>query len=226
MQKLQFEMRTAHMMAAMVLRREVEKLALFKSDKEVWEAKWKLYETKRRWPSLAMTKEEEELITGRQSREAALTMAGTVNASMLGGREALVPQRDNIPAIRKKLPEKEKEERDRRERHALDSARIAERTIGGVSGGRSNAPEALKERMLVLKQRLEEELAKRKAADAEWDDALDVSSDSSVFFTRKLHTDVFSVVLSAFTPITVSACFPSPHFARSTVRLRLFARSR
>ena len=176
MQKVQVEMRTAQAIAQMVLRRETEKLALVKVDREVWEAKWKLFETKKRWPSLGMTREEEELITGRQTRESVMAAAGTVNAAMLGGRDVLSAQRDNIPSIRKKLPEKEREERDKRERNAMEAARIVERGMGMGAGGRSNAPEILKERMMILRQKLEEELSRKKASDAEWDDATDVSS--------------------------------------------------
>lgn len=178
MQKLQVEMRQAHLLASMVLRRETEKLQLCKVDKEVWEAKWKLYETKRRWPSLGVSREEEELITGKQSRESAMAAAGMVNAAMLGGRDPLGAQRDNIPAIRRKNPDKEREEREKRERGAMEAARIVEKGMGLGAGARSMAPELLKERMTALRQRLEDEMAKRRIADADWDDATDVSIEA------------------------------------------------
>ena len=178
MQKLQVEMRQAHLLASMVLRRETEKLQLCKVDKEVWEAKWKLYETKRRWPSLGVSREEEELITGKQSRESAMAAAGMVNAAMLGGRDPLGAQRDNIPAIRRKNPDKEREEREKRERGAMEAARIVEKGMGLGAGARSMAPELLKERMTALRQRLEDEMAKRRIADTDWDDATDVSIEA------------------------------------------------
>ena len=175
MQKLQVEMKQVHIIAQMVLRRETEKLAGYRAEKEVWEAKWKLYETKKRWPSLGITKEEEELITGRQGRETAMAAAGVVNASMLGGRDPLAQQRENIPSIRRKNPEKEREEREKRERGAIEQAKIVERGLGLGAGARSSAPEVLKERMLALQQQLDEILARRRQQDAEWDDMTDSS---------------------------------------------------
>lgn len=178
MQKLQVEMRTAHLLCSMVLRRETEKAAQVKVEKEVWEAKWKLYETKRKWPSLGVTKEEEETITGKQSREATMAAAGVVNASMLGPLSA---QRDNVPsAIRRKYPDKERDEAEkRRDSRMVEATRTVERGMGMGAGGRSNAPEALKERMMAIRQRIDEMLAARRAADASWDDATDVSVTQS-----------------------------------------------
>lgn len=175
MQKLQVEMRAAHLLCSMVLRRETEKAAQVKAEKEVWEAKWKLYETKRKWPSLGVTKEEEELITGKHSREATMAAAGVVNASMLGPLSA---QRENVPpGMRKKFADREREEAEkRRDSRAVDAVRTVERGMGMGAGGRSNAPEQLKERMMAIRQRIDEMMAARKAADATWDDATDVSA--------------------------------------------------
>ena len=185
MQKLQFELRSAYSLVQMVQRREAEKAALYKIDKEVWEAKWKLFETKKRWPSLGMTREEEELITGRQSNQPSMGM-GTINAAMLGGREALAAQRDNVPSIRKRIPDKDRDDRDKRDRGGMDPSRMAERALGLGSNGRSYAPDVLKERILALRQKLEEQLAERKAADADWDDATSVSRDSCCSICHQL----------------------------------------
>lgn len=167
MQKIQSELRSAHNLAQMVLVREQQKKLLYKSDKEVWEAKWKLFETKRRWPSLSMSREEEEIITGRLS-------GGTqaFNPHMMSGHHALQAQQQNIPQMRKKVPEREREEREKRER-AAEAVRAVER--GLTSGGRQYAPEMLKERVAALKQELDEMMAKKKEADAQWDDATDNS---------------------------------------------------
>jgi enhancer of polycomb-like protein len=175
MQKLQVEMRNAHLLCTMILRRETEKAQQVKAEKEVWEAKWKLYETKRRWPSLGVSKEEEELITGKQSRESAMAQAGVVNASMLGG--PLSAQRDNVPsAMRKKASDKDREEAEkRRDSRAMEAARTVERGMGMGAGARSNAPEQLKERMMALQQRLSGLIAMRREADAGFDDVTSVS---------------------------------------------------
>lgn len=163
MQKIQTELRSAHNLAHMVLQREQDKAALYRAERDVWEAKWKLFETKRRWPSLGMTREEEEVITGRTTG----AQAATVNTNLLGGHH-----QQSIQQNRKRLPERERDEREKRER-ALEIAKSAEKGI--TSTGRSSAPEVLRERMVLLKQRLEEEMAKRKEADLQWDDATDVS---------------------------------------------------
>jgi enhancer of polycomb-like protein len=168
MQKLQTELRSAHQLAQMVVKREQEKKTLYKAEKEVWEAKWKLLETKRRWPSLGITREEEEIITGRPTG-VAVQPGPTLNVGMLSGN-VLHQQSGNLP-IRKKVPEKEREERERREK-AAEAAKAAEK---GVGIGRWYAPEEVKSRMLALTQRLEEEMRKKKEADAQWDDATDVS---------------------------------------------------
>ncbi|WVR06584.1 hypothetical protein IAU60_003616 [Kwoniella sp. DSM 27419] len=167
-QKLQSELRSAHNLATMVVRRENEKRALFKADKDVWEAKWKLFEVKRRWPSLGMTREEEEIITGRP-------MSGVVPITLpaMAGSQPLHPSQTNIPSMRKKAQEKDRDEREKRER-AIEAARAADKT-GGAFSGRSNAPEAIKERILALQQKLDEIMAKKKEADSHWDDCTDSS---------------------------------------------------
>ena len=148
--------------------------ASYRVDREVWEAKWKLFETKKRWPSLGLTREEEEIITGRSSRESAMVM-GTVNAAMLGGREALQAQRENLPSsLRKKVPDKDRDERERRDRGLTEMQRLTERTLAS-HGGRLYTSDALKERMQALRQKQEEAIAKLRQADADWDDVTDVS---------------------------------------------------
>lgn len=184
MQRLQVEMRQAHLLSQMVLRRETEKLALYKAEKEVWEAKWKLFETKRRWPSLGITRDEEELITGKQTRESQMAAAGVVNASMLAGRDPLSAQRDNIPSIRRKHPDGTKEDKERRDSRAMEATRNVEKGLGMGSGSKAHSLEVLKERQMALKKKLEDALLRRKAADAEWDDATDVSSGSRRGRTR------------------------------------------
>nr|XP_031864462.1 uncharacterized protein CI109_000376 [Kwoniella shandongensis]KAA5531534.1 hypothetical protein CI109_000376 [Kwoniella shandongensis] len=191
-QKLQTELRNAHNLAQMVVRRENEKKALFKADRDVWEAKWKLFEIKRRWPSLGMSREEEEIITGRP-------MSGVVPITIpsLANGHALHPSQTNIPQMRKKVVEKDRDEREKRER-AMEAARAAEKNMGSMAG-RSNAPEALKERMLALQQKLEELLVKKKEADAHWDDCTD-SSYQPLPQPHSIHT---------FRPITAL----DPHYS-------------
>ena len=205
MQKLQLELRSAHQLVQLVQRREAEKKVSYKVDREVWEAKWKLFETKRRWPSLGLTHEEEEIITGRQSRESALAN-GTVNAAMLGGREALQAQRENLPSsMRRKIFDKG-DERDKRDRGATEAQRLAEKAMA-FSGGKSYAPDALKERMMALKQKLEDEISKRKIADADWDDMTDVSISS----IDENEADRPSRPTSPYLPATAAMRFgPSP----------------
>ena len=167
MQKIQTELRSAHDLAQMVLQREHEKALLYRSEREVWEAKWKLFETKRRWPSLGMTREEEEIITGRITS----AQAATVNMNILGGHQQL----HNVPSVRKRLPERERDEREKRER-AMEAAKVTEKGI--VVTGRSAGPEVIKEKMAALRQKLEEEMAKKKTADLDWDDMTDASEEN------------------------------------------------
>ncbi|WVF68779.1 hypothetical protein IAT40_003551 [Kwoniella sp. CBS 6097] len=169
-QKLQSELRNAHNLAQMVVRRETEKKALFKADQEVWEAKWKLFEIKRRWPSLGMTREEEEIITGRPM----IGVAPVTIPSMASGQHPLQTSQTNVPHARKKVTEKERDDREKRER-VVEATRTTEKGVSSGLAGRSNAPDALKERMLVLQQRLEELMAKKKEADSHWDDCTDSS---------------------------------------------------
>jgi enhancer of polycomb-like protein len=171
-QKLQFELRKAHDLATLVLRREREKQSLYAAEKEVWEAKWKLFETKRRWPSLGVTRDEEEIITGRQNGAAAAAAAvaainGQMGLTHLGGGQSANSSRSHS----RKQVEKDREERDRRER-AIEAARQAERSN---LPGKSMAPEAVRERLLAQQTKLEEELARRKALDSHWDDYTDTS---------------------------------------------------
>ncbi|KAK4683741.1 enhancer of polycomb-like protein, partial [Tremellales sp. Uapishka_1] len=157
MQKIQTELRKAHEIVKFTLQREQEKRSLYKADKDLWEAKWKLFEIKRRWPSLGMTREEEEFITGRPNANAAAVSA--LHPSHIA----------NIPQIRKKVPERD--ERERRDAFTKQSG-----NRGYVSTfEKSTAPEALKERMLALRQRLEEEMAKKRENDLSWDDCTDNS---------------------------------------------------
>ncbi|WVQ96306.1 hypothetical protein IAU59_003410 [Kwoniella sp. CBS 9459] len=169
-QKLQTELRNAHSLAQMVVRRENEKKLLFKADQEVWEAKWKLFEIKRRWPSLGMTREEEEIITGRPM----VGVAPVTIPSMVNGQQALQTSQTNIPQARKKVSEKDRDDKEKRER-AVEATRTTDKGISAGLAGRSNAPDALKERMLLLQQRLEELMAKKKEADSHWDDCTDSS---------------------------------------------------
>ncbi|WRT68052.1 uncharacterized protein IL334_005027 [Kwoniella shivajii] len=166
-QKLQSELRSAHNLASMVVKREHQKKELFKSDKEVWEAKWKLFEIKRRWPSLGMTREEEEFITGRP-------MTGVVPVTIPS--MPLQPTSSaNISIFRKKQHhEKDRDERDKRDR-AIEVSRNATDRIPVGLAGKSNAPEAIKERMAALQQKLDEIMARKKESDASWDDCTDNS---------------------------------------------------
>lgn len=158
----------------MVMQRERQKQASFKVDKELWEAKWKLFETKRKWPSLGLTPQEDELITGRAQHQQVQQQARAAESlAMANGANALHAQSQNVPQARKKQPDREKDDRERRER-AIEAARAAEK--GVAAGGRSLAPESLKERIQALSQKLEECMSKRAAADADWDDLTDVSA--------------------------------------------------
>ncbi|WVQ65343.1 uncharacterized protein L199_003519 [Kwoniella botswanensis] len=170
-QKIQTELRLAHNLASMVVQREKQKRELFKSDKEVWEAKWKLFETKRRWPSLGMTREEEEIITGRPI-SGILPPPNTIIPSM----PLQTSSSTNIPQARKRtFHEKDREERDKRDRTSDHPSRITNDKIPVGSSGRPNIPEVLKERLAALQLRHEELLARRKEADSAWDDCTDNS---------------------------------------------------
>lgn len=177
-QKLQHELQAASHLVSMVMQRERQKMASFKIDRELWEAKWKLYETKRKWPLLGISREEEELITGKSHQQQHQQQShgrgsdAAASASMLNGANALQAHSQNVPQVRKKQPDREKDDRERRER-AIEAARAVEK--GVATGGRSMAPESLKERMLALKQKLEESMAKHASANADWDDFTDVS---------------------------------------------------
>lgn len=135
-----------------------------------------MFETKKRWPSLGITREEEEIITGRMTTGAPPTSAGgSINLSVLNGQAALQASHPNIPRLSKKMAEREKEaEREKRERMAEAAAKTQDKSGGGTAA-RWFAPDELKARMQVLRQKLEEEISKRKEADLEWDDATDVS---------------------------------------------------
>jgi enhancer of polycomb-like protein len=189
-QKLQYELQTAHQIVSMVQQRERHKKSSLRLDKELWEAKWKLFETKRKWPSLGVSREEEEVITGRSQQ---LQVQQNRENAAFNGAHALQPQSANVAQIRKKQPDREKDERERRER-AIEMARAAEK--GVATGGRSMAPESLKERAMALKQRLEEALARRNAANAEWDDFTDVRS---LWVQWRGNTD-YLVFISTATP--------------------------
>jgi hypothetical protein len=202
MQKIQTELRSAHNLSLMVLRREQEKSALYKAERELWEAKWKLFETKRRWPSLGMTREEEEVITGRTTG----VQAATVNTNLLGRHHL----QQSVP--RKRLPERERDEREKRER-AMEATKLAEK--GLTSTGRSSAPEVLRERMAVLRQRLEEELAKKKAADLQWDDATDVS----VSYLGAEMSSSSLVIVSTAAIVSGRSFISTNHRSRSSVLL-------
>jgi enhancer of polycomb-like protein len=171
-QKLQYELQTAHQIVSMVQQRERSKQSSLRLEKGLWEAKWKLFETKRKWPSLGLSREEEEVITGR-SQQQQVQQNRAVDNTTYNGAHALQQQSANVPQIRKKQTDREKDERERRER-AIEMARAAEK--GVATGGRSMAPESLKERALALKQRLDEVMSRRNASNAEWDDFTDVST--------------------------------------------------
>ncbi|WWC88395.1 uncharacterized protein L201_003306 [Kwoniella dendrophila CBS 6074] len=166
-QKIQAELRLAHNLASMVVKREQAKKKLYKQDKEVWEAKWKLFEIKRKWPSLGMTREEEEIITGRSISGVAPVAIPPI---------PLQTSSTNLPQQRKRTHhEKDREERDKRDKVVDNSTRaVTEKMPVGLSG-RSNAPDAIKERMAALQQRLEELVSKKKEVDSAWDDATDNS---------------------------------------------------
>lgn len=163
-QKLQYELQAAHQIVSMVQSRERLKQTSFKADKELWEAKWKFFETKRKWPSLGVTRDEEDFITGRSLQQQ--------QARAAENAQFMTPQSINVTAIRKKVPDREREERERRDRQ-IEAARAAEK--GVVNGGRSMAPEHYKERIQALKQKVEEAQARRAALNADWDDYTDVS---------------------------------------------------
>lgn len=168
-QKLQFELRSAYALADRVLTREREKRSLYEAEKELWEARWKLFETKRRWPSLGMTNDEEHKITGRP------TVVPPIQIPSLSGQTPLTSGQSS--SHMRKRTDKDREERAQRERY--DAQRNAERS--GVLSGRSNAPDALKERLQALQQKTEEMLARKKEQDAYWDDSTDVSFNDTAF---------------------------------------------
>lgn len=165
-QKLQYELQSAHQIVSMVQSRERLKQTAFKSDRELWEAKWKFFETKRKWPSLGVSREEEDFITGRPLQQQQARAAESA-------AQFMTPQSINVTAIRKKQPDREREERERRERQ-IEAARAAEK--GAPAVGRSMAPEAYKERIQALKQKLEEAQARRATINADWDDLTEVST--------------------------------------------------
>ena len=179
MQRLQYELRDAHRLAQMTLEREVRKKALFTSQKEVWEAKWKLYETKRRWPALGLTSEEEEIITGKPtSGGVSLSTSAQPGPGTLNGMAALSSSNPNVPRIGKKTVEREKDiEREKRDK-AAEAARAAEKA--GQAQTKLGSVEELKARVEAQRVRLEEMVARRKEADADWDDATDVSETYDV----------------------------------------------
>jgi enhancer of polycomb-like protein len=183
MQRLQHELRSAQSLATLVLRRETEKLALVKADMGVWEAKWKLFETKRRWPSLGMTKEEEEIITGRQGASVngfagmrdSLGLANLANGRRKGDGQGERDRDKDRDRERERERERDKE-RDRRERLGeLGRNGLGRDIVMTGIGSKSMAPEAIKERLAAVQQRIDEETAKKKEADIGWDDATDVS---------------------------------------------------
>jgi enhancer of polycomb-like protein len=162
----------------MVVMREKEKKKLYDAEREVWEAKWKLFETKKRWPSLGITKDEEEIITGRMAHgtntASSSTYGGSISMSVLNGQQALHSSHPNIPRHGKKTADREKEaEREKREKMQEVASRGGDRN---GAGARWYAPEELKARMSVLRQRLDEEMAQKRERDHDWDDATDVSS--------------------------------------------------
>jgi len=150
----------------------MEKLSQYKIEKQVWEAKWKLFETKRRWPSLGMSKEEEEIITGRSG-------LGVGAAPGLYQRDSMGGRRKERDVEKDRIGERDRDkdrERDKRERLAEIGRNGIGRDVGSSNVVvKSMAPESIKERLALLRQKLEEELAKKKEADAGWDDATDVS---------------------------------------------------
>jgi len=163
-QKLQYELQAAHQIVSMVQSRERLKQTAFRVEKEVWESKWKFFETKRKWPSLGVTREEEDFITSRVQQQ---------QARAAENAQFMTPQSINVTAIRnKRQPDREREERERRERQ-IEAARAAEKGVTTV--GRSMAPEHYKERIQALKQKVEEAQARRAALNADWDDFTDVS---------------------------------------------------
>jgi enhancer of polycomb-like protein len=149
----------------MVQSRERLKQTAFRVEKEVWESKWKFFETKRKWPSLGVSREEEDFITSRGLQQQ--------QARAAENAQFMTPQSINVTAIRnKRQPDREREERERRERQ-IEAARAAEKGVTTV--GRSMAPEHYKERIQALKQKVEEAQARRAALNADWDDFTDVS---------------------------------------------------
>lgn len=193
-QKLQFELRNAYALANRVLTREREKKSLYEAEKELWEARWKLFETKRRWPSLGMTSDEEHKITGRP------TIVPPIQVPSLSGQTPLTSGQSS--SHMRKRTEKDREERVQRERY--DAQRNAERS--GVLSGRSNAPDALKERLQALQQKMEEMLANKKEQDAHWDDSTDVSCLSYTAFRQLLIRS--SVPVSTITTFKLCTRFP------------------
>ncbi|ODO00149.1 hypothetical protein I350_06774 [Cryptococcus amylolentus CBS 6273] len=163
-QKLQYELKAAYSLSQMVLQRETEKQAFFKADKEVWETRWKLFETKRRWPSLGCTPQEEELITGRTLGPAPIQIPSISAHGSISSSSGIQP------TIRKRM-EKERDDRSQRDRY--DAQQRGERS--NVLSGRSNAPDALKDRLAALHQKIEDLMARKKHEDSQWDDYTDNS---------------------------------------------------
>lgn len=185
MQKLQYELRTAHEIAKLVVAREHNKRDLYASEKDVWEAKWKLYETKKRWPALGLTPDEEMIIVGRIGHGSTGNNmvpgqggygSNNVHMSNINGQALL-----GVPRVSKKMAEREKEiEREKRERMAEANNRGGGDRTGGVAA-RWFAPDELKARMQALRSKLEEEMTRRKETDMDWDDATDVSTGLCVW---------------------------------------------
>lgn len=177
MQRLQYELRDAHRLAQMTLERELKKKQLIQSQKEVWEAKWKLYETKRRWPALGLTREEEEIITGKlTSGSVSLGTPGGSGTGTLNPMSALSSSNTNVPRPSKKAAERERErEAEREKREKLAEAARAQEKAGQPAAVRLFSVEELKARIDARRAKVEEDLARRKEADASWDDATDVS---------------------------------------------------
>nr|ODN91801.1 hypothetical protein L203_01053 [Cryptococcus depauperatus CBS 7841] len=164
-QKLQYELRDAYSLAQSVLRRETEKKAFFQASREEWECKWKLFETKRRWPSLGMTQQEEELITGRPIPVIIPIQVPTT------ATHSVIPSAQSTHSHMRKRLDKDREEKAQRDKY--EAQRQAEKST--VFSGRSSAPDALKEKLLAMQQRLDDMMTRRKERDIHWDDSTDNS---------------------------------------------------
>lgn len=172
MQKLQGELSQAYALARMVLQRERDKRTVIQCDREIWEAKWKMFEVKRKWPSLGLTKDEEELITGR----ALAVQAQQDRHALAHGYERSGLTTSTLPAKRSRQDrEREREREDKERQQASANAALRASRAGLAQPEKLMTPEAIREREALMRQKIEEDLARRKSLAAVWEDCTDVT---------------------------------------------------